>query len=140
MYCFKMVMPNFNKENRTWLSYLEMPKSSISAFEFCKLGAYCSWFITFQFGLYAFMSGEDIIGLSLILIFGLIFVYFGYLIYRGNRPLSILICVISLGLGSFELFILGNFSVTKIIFPILSVYGVIGTFKFHEFKKKENRS
>ena len=132
-----MVLPNFSKSFGYGEGYFSIPKTLKSSLEFCKLGAYSSWYITFQIGLYGFVQSADIIDITIYATLGLFFVYFGYLIYRGNRPLSILIVAIMIYLVSMELITGGRFSLIKLLFPIFSIYGVIGTFIFHKLKLKE---
>ena len=132
-----MVLPNFSKSFGYGEGYFSIPKTLKSSLEFCKLGAYSSWYITFQIGLYGFVQSADIIDITMYATLGLFFVYFGYLIYRGNRPLSILIVAIMIYLVYMELITGGRFSLIKLLFPIFSVYGVIGTFIFHKLKLKK---
>ena len=97
----------------------EKPDSKKMALEQSKLGAYATWYLSFQFVLYAWALSTDIIDVYLFIFFALLFIYLGFLVYRGKPLISIIIFIIYLLILGYSL-MGGQFKIIMIAATIFS--------------------
>ena len=97
----------------------EKPNSKKMALEQSKLGAYATWYLSFQFALYAWVLSTDIIDVYLYIFFVLLFFYLGFLVYRGKPLISIIMFIIYLLVLGYSL-IGGEFRILMIAATIFS--------------------
>ena len=97
----------------------EKPDSKKMALYQSQLGAYATWYLSFQFVMYAWQLSTDMIDVYIYLFFSLLFVYLGFLVYRGKPIISIIMFVIYILILSYSL-INGEFKILMIGATIFS--------------------